>query len=118
MKEQYSIFPMAVELFGLALIFTIVAAIVFQMLYLYLLGRSGLLHELRWRSMGLIIGASILSLSAAECIATYLFPNHYTSGYGVSNVANAPPIVVHAIFLAFLFRKAMHRSERLTLETG
>ena len=95
-----------VHLSGWALPFTIVAALLFQALYLHLLFRTGFLRDWTWRSITLVLGASLLSFAAAESSATYLFGSTLTELVGVNHWINAPWIVLHVGVLIFLYQKA------------
>lgn len=92
-----------IELSGWSLVFTIIAAILFQALYLHLLSKAGFLRNREWRSIILAVGASVLSFAAAESCATYLFGNRMTDIVGVSHSMNAPWIVLHVLVLVFLY---------------
>lgn len=91
-----------VELSGWASIFTLVATPLFLALYLRLLSRAGLVRDWGTRAVLLVVGASLLSLAAAESIATYAFGNVLTSLTGVDHWLNAPPIAVHVVVLVYL----------------
>jgi hypothetical protein len=99
-------FGIFVELSGWALPFTVVGALLFQALYLHLLVKSGLLRGWSWSTTALVLGASLLSFAAAESCATYLFGTSLTDLFGVQHSYNAPPIVLHILVLALLWRKA------------
>jgi len=103
-------FGIVVRLSGWALAFTLVAALLFQALYLHLLSRAGFLRDWRWPSISLVLGASMLAFAAAEGSATYLFPDYLTEMTGVDHWLNAPVIIVHALALFFLYWKARPRS--------
>lgn len=96
----------AVRIEGWGLPFTIVSALLFEALYLVLLWRSTWLLPWRWTSMWMVIGASLLSFSAAEAIATYLFGSSLTDIIGLQPIdhwLNAPWIVLHSMLIALLF---------------
>ena len=101
-------FGIDVHLAGWGLPFTIIAALLFQALYLHLLSRSGFLRGWTWRSITLVLGASLLSFAAAESSATYFFghPLSELFGLGVNHWINAPWIVLHAGALGVLYWKA------------
>ena len=112
LQQEYSAFPpIRVHLSGWAVVFTIAVALVLQVTYLHLLARSGLVREWRLSSIGLVALTSLLSFVAAECLATYLFRNVMTY-YGVDHWMNAPPLIINAALLAFLWWKVATRSEK------
>jgi len=100
------LFGIYVELSGWALPFTIVAALLFQALYLHLLVRARFLQGWRWHSISLVLCSSLLGFASAESTATYLFGNSFTEMFGVNHWLNAPPIILHLMVLSFLYQKA------------
>lgn len=99
-------FGIQVRLSGWALPFTLFAAMLFQALYIHLLFRAGFLQDWTWRSIIVVLCASLLAFSAAEASATYLFPDHLTKLLGVDHWLNAPVIVAHALALSLLYWRA------------
>lgn len=95
-----------VDLSGWALLFTLGATLLFQALYLHLLLRAGFLRGWSGRSIVLVLAASLVSLAAAECIATYLFGNLLTALNGIDHWLNAPPIGLHIVLVSFLYWRA------------
>jgi hypothetical protein len=94
-----------VHLTGWALVFTIIVAALFQAFYVHMLSRAGLLRLWAWRSIALVVGASLLSFAAAESSATYFFghPLGKLIGVGVDHWLNAPWIILHALALTLLY---------------
>lgn len=105
-REYSTKWGIVVHLAGWGVPLTIVAALLFQTLYVHLLACAGYLRKWGWYSISLIVLASLLSFTAAECIATYLFGGFMTNVTGVDHFLNAPPIVLHAVVLIFLWWKA------------
>jgi hypothetical protein len=110
--------PIIILLSGWAVPFAIVVAILFQALYLHLLDQSGWVRDWSWKSIGLVVCTGLLSVAAAECIATYVFGTPSSAFTGVESWVNAPPIILHAMFLAFLWWKARARVEKARLAAG
>ncbi|MFI5329704.1 MAG: hypothetical protein ACHQ2F_01520 [Desulfobaccales bacterium] len=104
-SSQMNQFGIRVDLSGWALPFTIGAALLFQALYLHLLFCAGFLRVWNWRTIALILCASLLGFAAAESIATYLIGNPMTKMFGVQHWINAPWIIIHIVVLCFLFWK-------------
>ena len=94
-----------VELAGWGLLFTIVCALIFEAIYLHLLFVARLVTGPEWRSVGLILLATLISFSAAESTSTYLFGSVSTAITGVNHALNAPFIIVHLIALIGLALK-------------
>jgi hypothetical protein len=109
-RVQGKYFGFEVNLSGWGLPFTIVAALLFQALYLHLLSCAGFLNGWNWRVIAVILCVSLLSFAAAESSATYLFGNIRTEIQGVQHWANAPFIMIHILVLCFLYRKARKAS--------
>jgi len=106
-RLQARSFGPTVRLSGWSLIFTVVAAVVFQAVYLHLLSRAHCLRQWTWRAVVLIVAASFLSFAAAESSATYIFgPPFGPFESGVDHWLNAPWIAVHAVVLLFLYLRA------------
>jgi len=101
-------FGIIVQLSGWSLPFMSIAFLLFQALYLHLLSRAGLSRDWTWRTIVLILGTSLLSLTAAESIVTYLFNMPYNElfGLGVDHWLNAPWIILHAAATITLYWKA------------
>ena len=73
--------------FGNAVLFTIVAAMLFEFMYINLLIRGGLLARVDWLGIGLFLFVSLLSFSAAESSAWILFPcwwSRLNPSYGIN----------------------------------
>jgi hypothetical protein len=98
-------FGIMVSLSGWALPFTLVAATLFQALYLHLLLRAGLLRNWGWWQILLVLLTSLLAYAAAESIATYLFPGTLYRFMGVSHWLNAPWIVIHIVVIVVLYSR-------------
>jgi hypothetical protein len=114
---KLNMWGMVVSMHGWAVPFSGVSAILFQALYLHLLAKLYYLREWGWQSLGMILITGVVSVAGAESIATYLFGNQLTFIIGVKNWYNAPPIIIHALLLAFLWWK-VHYPERTPLEAG
>jgi len=101
-------FGVDVHLSGWALPFTIFAALVFEAVYLHLLGRARFLRGWTSRSIALVLAASLLSFAAAESSATYFFgdPLNEVLGLPMNHWLNAPWIVLHAVAVGVLYWKA------------
>jgi hypothetical protein len=102
-------FPIEVRLHGHALLFTLITAMLFEAVYINLLVRAGLLHRIDWRAISLVLCASLLSFSAAESSAWYLFPTWW-SRLNPSNAINACVLVTHWSALLALYLRARKRS--------
>lgn len=94
-----------VNLFGWSAVFVLVCMPLFLILYLYLLQKTGILIDWSLRSYIVVFVLSILSLTASESMATYLFGTYLTL-IGVNHWLNAPPILIHSICLIYLWIKA------------
>jgi hypothetical protein len=103
-------FGVAVQLTGWALPFTLLAATLFQALYLRLLVRGKFLRGWGWWPIILVLLTSLLAYAAAESSATYLFPESLYSILGVDHWINAPWIILHVIVVCFLYWKARQTS--------
>jgi hypothetical protein len=103
-RKRY--FGVMIQLGGWSLPFTIVTALLFQMLYLRLLHLAGLPCMGNWYSIAAILCSSLISFAAAESSATYLFGSSLTDIWGVNHWLNAPPILLHVLALTFLYRKS------------
>jgi hypothetical protein len=103
-RLQARSFVAIVRLTGWPLIFTIAGAALFQAVYLRLLSRARFLQQWTWRSIVLVVGASLLSFAAAESSATYVFgPPLAPLESSVDHWRNAPWIALHVAVLAFLY---------------
>lgn len=98
-----------IQLSGWAFPFTIIVALLFQAFYLHLLSQGSLLSGWGTRSIFLVLATSLLSLAAAESMATYIFGNQLTAMFGVDHRLNAPPIILHILVLAFLYWRSSAR---------
>lgn len=87
---------------GYALLFTVGVAMLFQALYLHLLSQVNILNNWNLRSILIAVGASLLSITASESIATYFFKNDLTES-GVDNWLNLPAIILHTLFIIYLY---------------
>lgn len=103
-----------VNLFGWGLPFTVVVALLFQALYLRLMIDAKLFRNSAWRSICLGLLASLLSWTAAECSATYLFGGDViTDLFGVNHWLNAPPIAAHLLaIIGLLYLRRRTRAAR------
>lgn len=99
--------PFEIVLYGSGLVITLGGALFFMIIYINLLYDLNYLKGSRWQSAGTITGVGVISLTAAEAMATYLVPNIWVrlTG-GVSNWLNMPWIVLHVVVLAWLSWKA------------
>ena len=110
-------FPFEVVLFGNAVLFTIVAAMLFEFMYINLLIRGGLLARVDWLGIGLFLFVSLLSFSAAESSAWILFPSWWSRlnpSYGI----NFCVLSVHWSCLIALYLYARGRAARLSRVEG
>lgn len=101
-----------VELTGWSLLFTVVAALILQFSYLYLLRKARLVTGLDARSLLLVLASSGLGFAIAEVLATYIFGNSMTDIAGVSTWANAPWLVLNVVVVAVLMLVARYRGGR------
>lgn len=110
-KEDYTgrFWGVIVELSGWGVPFTLASATLFLAIYLRLLVSIRLLRNWRMKSIGIVLWCSLLSFSVAECIATYLFGTSMTRVAGVSHWLNAPPILLHVAFIAYLWCRLKRR---------
>jgi len=112
-ERSLTLFSIDVHLGDWSLAFTIIAALIFQALYLHLLSHAGLLRDWTWQSIALVLGASLLSFAAAESSATYLFGHPlgrmFGVNIGVTHWLNAPWILLHVGILALLYRRTLQR---------
>lgn len=102
-----------VELGGWGLLFTVATALLFEGVHLSLWVRCGLLRQRGWQSLAVVLLLTLLSFSAAEAIATYLYGNTLTDIWGVSNWLNAPPIMLNCGLVLYFW----HRARMGTAET-
>jgi hypothetical protein len=95
----------SIYLMNWGLAFTIIAALLFQALYLRFLSRVSPSWHWSWQSITLILGTSLLSFAAAESMKTYLFGNMISKimGRGIDHWLNAPWIVLNIAVLIYLF---------------
>lgn len=91
-----------VQISGWGVPFTVLAAALFQALYLRLLSRAGFLPKWGWWLMLIIVLTSMLAYAAAESSATYLFPEPLYLG-AVETWMNVPWIVIHVLVIAVLY---------------
>jgi hypothetical protein len=108
------IVPFTVDLSGSALVVTLTAAVILMIVYINLLYYLGVLAYGRWKSLAAIIGVGVISLTASEATATYLFPNIVNRIEGISNWLNMPWIVVNFILLVTLSAKAWKKGRTTT----
>jgi hypothetical protein len=85
------------------LLFTIITSMLFMALYLHIFRLQGVVRTLRTKDIFLIVGASFLSFAAAESISTYLFNAYGPVGGSLKIVVNLPWIILHIVFVIFLF---------------
>lgn len=97
-----SFFPVLVFLQGKGLLFTLVAAMLFEALYIILLVRAGLLRTFDSMGILLLLCVSLLSFSAAESSAWFLFPSWW-SRLVPSNGINFCVLSVHWVALLTLY---------------
>ncbi|MFZ2447943.1 MAG: hypothetical protein WAW37_16420 [Syntrophobacteraceae bacterium] len=99
-----------IQLVDWALIFTILTAMLFQVLYLQLFKRIHLWDNLKWSIMPSVLISTFVSYSAAESIATYLYPNELTRTYGVYHSFNIPFILLNLALLITLWIKVARQT--------
>lgn len=100
-----------IELYGWSLLFTLGFTLLFQALYLHLLIQNKLLNDWSEISILITLSTTLMSLTASESIATYLFGNTLTKISGVNHWLNLPPIILHVFFVGYLYLR-VHKSEK------
>ena len=97
-----------VHLSSWALPFTLMTAVLFLCLYLYLLFKSALLTKISYSNIPVIAAFSLLSFSSAEVIAYYLFdPFPYYMKRYASEWINWVIFAVHVIAITYLYKRMM-----------
>ena len=85
--------------------FVIVATLLIQAGYILLLKRCEYLSKFDVRGVLLLLGSTLLSIVAAECLSTYIFPS-YANFLGIDHLFNGIPIAINAILIGALLLKA------------
>jgi hypothetical protein len=104
-------FPaISIMLAGPAVPFMWLAALIIEASYILLLVQTQLVRRWNWKSISLLLIASVLSYSGAGCIAEYIFTDPLTKMLGVNPWLNVPAIAVNVLALSglFIFRWARH----------
>ena len=99
-----------VFLYGWSLVIVIVISSIFFALYLQLMNLAGLLQDMHIKSILLVVGASLLGFADAESTVYYIVPNDFIEASGINHIANAPWIILHLIFICYLYRKSQFRT--------
>lgn len=115
--DSFNQWGFVVHLSGWGLVFTIFAALLFQALYLRLLSQAGYLRTTFSSSIILVVlGTSLLSFAAAECVSYYIFPNYLSLLFGAKNyLMNGVIILGHVTLVIVLYSKVRAFSRKQSL---
>lgn len=119
--DPFNQWGFVVHLSGWGLFFTIFAALLFQALYLHLLSQAGYLRPIFSSSVIVVVlGTSLLSFAAAECVSYYLFPNYLSLLFGAKNyLMNGLIILGHIALIVWLYYRArVLSSKNLLVESA
>lgn len=93
----------SVNLYGWKFVFVVICAPILFFFYIYYARKAVLLVDFGLRSYVIIVMMGMLSFAATESASTYLFGDFMSEITGVSHWYNLPPIILHMIFVVFLF---------------
>jgi hypothetical protein len=113
------IVPVAVQLYGTALVATLAATIFFMVIYIRLLYKLDVIRNSSWQSIVAIIVVAMISLTSSEAMTTYLFPSVLAKLGGVNHWFNIPFIVLNLVALVWLIWKTReaHGRRRASSDT-
>jgi hypothetical protein len=112
-SESSHVWGAVIYLYGWGLVATIVLSVLFMSEYIYLLYNTIIITNPRYKVIIWIVSVGLLSVAAAESLATYLFPTFIYKIFGTLNWMNIPWIAANFGLLVYLWWRAYREGEIL-----